>query len=188
MYTFLMNKFENNENVAKSYALRLLIHYVGDIVQPFHCEDLYSSQFPTGDKGANLFTIPYHYGVDELHALWDQVLYTQRTFITRPFTTSSWDEFQTEVDGMMTDYAYAVKTKSVYESLDFDAMAEESLAIAETLYDGLTMDEAVPQAYLDKNIPVANERLTIGGYRLYYIVNFMFSPAAAPEQATEFLQ
>lgn len=32
MYTFLMKKFDNDENVAKSYALRLLIHYMGDIV------------------------------------------------------------------------------------------------------------------------------------------------------------
>ena len=32
MYTYLMSKFANNEHVAKSFALRLLIHYVGDIV------------------------------------------------------------------------------------------------------------------------------------------------------------
>lgn len=75
----------------------------------------------------------------------------------------------------MDTYAYAVKKSSVYETLDFDSMAEESLAIAKTLYDGLNMDEPVPQDYLDKNIPVANERLIIGGYRLYYIINYIFS-------------
>lgn len=94
MFTFLMKKFENDENVAKSYALRLLVHYLGDIVQPLHCEDLYSSEFPEGDKGANLFTLPNHYGVNELHALWDKVLYTQRNNIARPFTSETWDEFK----------------------------------------------------------------------------------------------
>ena len=32
VYTYLMNKFDNNENVAKSYAFRMLIHLIGDIV------------------------------------------------------------------------------------------------------------------------------------------------------------
>ena len=43
MYTFLMSKFDNDEDVAKSYALRLLIHYVGDLVEPFHNEIRYNS-------------------------------------------------------------------------------------------------------------------------------------------------
>ena len=76
MYTFLMSKFDNDEDVAKSYALRLLIHYVGDLVEPFHNEIRYNSEFPEGDKGANSFPLPYHYGVDELHALWDEVIYS----------------------------------------------------------------------------------------------------------------
>jgi len=138
MYTYLMAKFNNNENVAKSYALRLLVHYMGDIVQPFHSEDRYNSEFLTGDKGANLFPLPYHYGVDELHALWDYVLYTQRTNIARPFTQESWDAFQPQVLDVMTTYKSAVADSAVYESVDFDAMSEESYQIAITLYDGVT--------------------------------------------------
>jgi hypothetical protein len=93
MYTFLMNKFDDNEPVAKSYALRLLIHYMGDIAQPFHCEDRYTADNTDGDKGANEFPLPYHYGVDELHALWDKVLYDQHTNIARPFTSDTWTDF-----------------------------------------------------------------------------------------------
>lgn len=77
MYTFLMAKYSDNEDLAKSYALRLLIHLIGDIVQPFHSENRWNSEFSAdGDKGANLFPLKYHYEVDELHALWDKVLYT----------------------------------------------------------------------------------------------------------------
>ena len=32
----------------------------------------------------------------------------------------------------------------------------------------------MPQAYLDKNIPLAYERLVIGGYRLYHAVDYIF--------------
>ena len=100
----------------------------------------------------------------------------------------------------MDDYAYAVADPAVYETLDFDTMAVESFDIATTLYDGVFEDEAVPQDYLDKNIPVANARITIGGYRLYYIIDFIFSqdtktskavneePSETAERATKFLQ
>lgn len=67
----------------KSYALRLLIHYIGDISQPFHCESRFDQTFPTGDAGANAFALPSHYEVDELHALIDKVLYVERTNIPR---------------------------------------------------------------------------------------------------------
>ena len=93
MYPVLMKKFDNDENVAKSYALRLLIHYMGDIVQPFHCESRYSKAYLKGDKGANAFPLPDHYGVSELHALFDEVLYTQHKHIARPFDKDTWASF-----------------------------------------------------------------------------------------------
>ena len=94
MYKHIMYEFKNDEDVAKSYALRLLIHYIGDLVQPLHCESLYSSEFPHGDRGANDFKLKNHYSVSELHALWDKVLYTQKDNIARPFTSETWDAFQ----------------------------------------------------------------------------------------------
>ena len=77
IYDYIQNRlYPGDEADAKSYALRLLIHYYGDIVQPFHVEDRFNDEFTEGDKGANLFPLKYHYDVDELHALWDKVLYT----------------------------------------------------------------------------------------------------------------
>lgn len=63
------------ESQAKSYALRLLIHYVGDIHQPLHCSDRIDKNFPKGDLGGNLILIPGHYTAANLHAVWDSVLY-----------------------------------------------------------------------------------------------------------------
>lgn len=64
-----------NENEAKSVALRLLIHYLGDIHQPLHCSTRVDDDFPNGDKGGNDFPLPYHYAVNNLHSLWDSVMY-----------------------------------------------------------------------------------------------------------------
>jgi hypothetical protein len=32
-------------------------------------------EYPDGDAGGNDFPLKYHYDVDELHALWDTVIY-----------------------------------------------------------------------------------------------------------------
>jgi len=63
-------------------------------------------------------------------------MYTERNFITRPFTAETWAAFQPLVTNLMSDYAYAVKDSSVYETLDFDAMSLEGYNIAKTLYEG----------------------------------------------------
>jgi len=54
---------------------------------------MYSSEFPTGDKGGNLITLPSHYSSDELHAVWDQQMYTEHNHIARPISQTAWDDF-----------------------------------------------------------------------------------------------
>ena len=192
MYNYLMPKFGNDEDLCKSYALRLLVHYVGDLVQPFHCETRFNGEFNTkdGDKGANMFPLKNHYEVDELHALWDKILYDGYHNIARPIDDDAWTQLQSDTSDVMSNYAYAVSDSSKYESLDYDAYAQESFNIATQLYDGLTEDEAVPQEYLDKWKPVAYERLILGGYRLYYLVDYIFSDSNAipTHRIAEFLQ
>ena len=84
IFDFIQNRlYPDKPDLAKSYALRLLIHYVGDMVQPFHAESRYNSANPSGDKGANGFPLPNHYEVKELHALIDKVLYVEHTNISR---------------------------------------------------------------------------------------------------------
>lgn len=85
---------------------------------------------------------------------------------------------------MMEENASAVADPTVYESTDYDAWAQESFDIAITLYDGVIENEAVPQAYLDKYVPVANQRLTVGGYRLFYTIDYIFGDG----NQAEFLQ
>lgn len=79
VYSTIMNYVNGNEERGKSYALRLLIHYLGDIHQPMHSISRVNKQYPAGDRGGNDFPIPNHYSIDELHAAWDAVLYEFRT-------------------------------------------------------------------------------------------------------------
>lgn len=119
IYDYIQNSlFPGEPDVAKSYAFRLLVHYIGDIHQPFHNEAMYSSQFPDGDKGANLITLPSHYSSDELHAVWDQQMYTEHVHIARPISQSDWEAFQPKVISLMASGANAVADTEVYENID----------------------------------------------------------------------
>ena len=134
MYTYLMDKF-GDENVAKSFAIRLLIHYIGDLVQPLHCETRYDEEFPAGDKGGNDFPLKYHYDVDELHALWDKIMYDGYHNIARPFTEDTWADFQPQVSYALDNYPPS--STEDWQSTDYDYFAQLSYNIAIQVYDGL---------------------------------------------------
>lgn len=63
-------------NDQLSFALRLVIHYVGDIHQPLHTVSAVDDEYPKGDRGGNSEWIsPSVSGVGNLHSLWDSVIY-----------------------------------------------------------------------------------------------------------------
>ena len=66
---------KNIEALGRSYALRLLIHYVGDVHQPLHSTSRVNAEFPAGDRGGNSFPLPNHYAANNLHSVWDSVIY-----------------------------------------------------------------------------------------------------------------
>jgi hypothetical protein len=45
-------------------------------------------------------------------------------------------------------------------------------------FEGIKENEAVPQAYLDKNVPIIQSRVVLGGYRLYGLIKYIFDPSA----------
>ena len=63
------------ETDQRSFALRLIIHYVGDLHQPEHSTAEVNTQYPSGDRGGTSEKIPSKDGVSSLHFVWDSVLY-----------------------------------------------------------------------------------------------------------------
>jgi len=184
IYDYILNRlYLGDEDLAKSYALRLLIHYIGDMHQPFHNEDFYNETYPDGDKGGNLIPLKYHYTVDELHALWDKLMYSQRTSIARPINDTYWPTFQADTIEMTANGQAGVKDSNEYENINIFLWSEESYQIAITKYEGITPDAVVPQWYLDENLQVCWDRITLGGYRLAHLMQYMF-----PARNTSFLQ
>ncbi len=77
----IVKGLEDNVNIlqtstdknAQAQALRLIIHFVGDIHQPLHCATRISAANPTaeGDRGGNLVKIRVADRDTNLHSYWD---------------------------------------------------------------------------------------------------------------------
>jgi len=63
-------------------------------------------EFPTGDAGGNAFPLTYHYDVDELHALWDTVIYENHDSTKLPFTADTWSSFGTATTKIASKYSF----------------------------------------------------------------------------------
>merc|ERR1712194_990437 len=75
----------HTEEEGASTAMRLLIHYVGDIHQPLHATSRVNHEYTSGDKGGNAFPLPAKDGANELHAVWDSVIYEYTGYPKTPF-------------------------------------------------------------------------------------------------------
>ena len=73
---------DHTEENGLSTAMRLLIHYVGDIHQPLHATTRFDSTYPDGDRGGNSFKLLAKDGIKELHGVWDSILYEHSGYET----------------------------------------------------------------------------------------------------------
>jgi len=112
------------ESDQRSFALRLVIHYAGDIHQPLHAVSEVDNTYPSGDRGGNSEKIPSVDGVNCLHALWDSVVYSYPGYPTLPLSNSDWDWYTSEAATMYT--TFPVADSDIYPG-DFQKWASESL-------------------------------------------------------------
>lgn len=163
----------NSTEEGKSLAFRLLIHYYGDIHQPLHSSNRYTAEHPSGDRGGNDFLLKSHDKAKELHAVWDVVVYTLHVNPKRPFNQDSWSAQESIANDLISKFSF---DKSDYETVDYPKFRDESFDIAQHVYDGLTegKDQVLPEEYVDKYAPIAQERVVLAAYRLYYVTTLLF--------------
>ncbi len=73
-YAQVTKNFPDNAD-GRSFALRMIIHYVGDVHQPLHTTAAVDAQYPRGDAGGNYEALPSICGAANLHAVWDSIAY-----------------------------------------------------------------------------------------------------------------
>jgi len=158
-----MNYFPDEEN-ARSFALRLVIHYVGDIHQPLHATTLVDSDYKNGDAGGNFEHLPSIDGAGNLHAVWDSTAYEYAGYPNLPLSSTDFSWYSTEEQTIAK--AYPIDSSKLYDG-DFQKWADLSFEISKaSVYPGVVVGEALSAEYVAQANSILKTQIMYGGYRL----------------------
>ncbi|MFO0829060.1 MAG: S1/P1 nuclease [Phycisphaerales bacterium] len=159
-------KDANRPKEERAEALRLLLHFVGDIHQPFHVS--YKE-----DKGGNMLSVQAFGTKSNMHRVWDSDLISRRLRDTK----GGWAVMSADLRQAITDE----QRKKWTVSLDPATWANESLTLTRELYANLpTNPDDVGESYYQRWMPTAEKQLQAAGVRLAALLNAALDkPAAA---------
>lgn len=135
-----------NSQTARSEALAFVVHFVGDIHQPLHASFRH-------DAGGNDFQVRWHGRGSNLHRTWDSTMLDTAHLSAARYARKLEGERMPVVTGGAPE-----------------EWAEESCRIDR---DGGVYPDAhtISQAYVDRELPVAERRLRQAGERLAALLN-----------------
>lgn len=146
-------KDKNASREDKQFHLKMLVHFVGDLHQPFHVGH-------SADKGGNDIQVQWFGSGSNIHRVWDsgmidsyQMSYTELAWNTDELTKEEKKQLQ---EGKLLDW--------VYESRD----------IAEGLYANVNSGDKLGYEYMYENMPLVLQQLQKGGLRLAQILNDIY--------------
>jgi hypothetical protein len=163
----------------KAIAIAWIMHLGGDIHQPLHTSARVTDLEPKGDQGGNLFLLTPQgtARADQLnlHWLWDSIVI--RNYPLKG-NESGRQYVEAMADRMMKKYPFA-KVQNRLELGQYESWQKESFAFNNT--DVFTPDlkrfEAPSERYKRNAYRVAEQQLTLAGYRLGETMNAVFNVA-----------
>jgi hypothetical protein len=141
---------------SRREALLFLVHFVGDLHQPLHCED-------NGDRGGNDVPVVFLHGRTNLHALWDSGLL--RDMVGEDHLLPALND------------AITAEEAAAWSGSTVEQWADESFHAAQTTVYGLLTAAPAGQAvqlgewYEQMAQPVVEQQLEKAGVRLAAILN-----------------
>lgn len=144
-------KSANSPAEDKAFHLKLLTHMVGDIHQPMHAGHKH-------DKGGNDIDVEFFGDITNLHALWDTRLIESQNL--------SFSELAGFIDTQNRDFITESQSSSPAD------WVIESHQLAQELYQ--QPKERLSYGYIYQFMPLAKERLLLGGVRLAGLLNQIF--------------
>ncbi len=151
--------------IDKGRAMCWLFHLVGDIHQPLHTSALFTTNFPNGDLGGNLFFVrpgQQERGIN-LHKYWDDsVIGTDRAnaiknygiILRRNIPRSSLPSVGMSDINIWQRESYDLAVSAVYLQGDLTPSTTQGRALV------------VPEGYNENMKTVAEKRIMLAGYRL----------------------
>jgi len=152
-------------------ALRLLLHMVGDVHQPFHVS--YEK-----DLGGNKLTVQAFGKKSNMHQVWDSVLIQHRLNEAKG-GKGDWVVMSADLRKAIT----AEQQKKWLQTNDPLAWANESFTVTRELYKAQPTEAGVDEAYYKRWMPTCSERLQMAGVRLGALLNECFASAPATSKS-----
>ena len=164
------------EEVRFSAALRLLVHYVGDVHQPLHASSRFDLEHVSGDRGGNDFPVPSKDGIKNMHAVFDSVMYEyEGNDIHLPFTEESFGVFDKKAMDLMGRWG----KEDLFDTTEKDpeVWAEESYIWAyNTAFntDDIMENEPFDEEFIKGVRELLEVRIVSAGYRLAILMQDLF--------------
>lgn len=145
----------------KSLALKMVIHFLGDIHQPMHMGH-------ASDLGGNRWNVRFFKNSANLHSVWDSRL---------PETAHKWShtEWQREVDRLPYDQQVLILKDG-----NPDTWGKETYEICTRVYEATPEGTNIEYDYIADWTPTIESQLLKGGLRLADVLNSIFDPSYTP--------
>lgn len=143
--------------------LAFFTHIVGDLHQPLHTVSLYTSDFPSGDRGGNLYTVKYQSQSTNLHTLWDTAL--------GDFSDSiSASDAAQQAQTLTAKYPPSFFGARAQDINSLDWAAEGMTNAVQYVYD-TDINQELSDDYVVAAKTLADQQVTLAGYRLGALLN-----------------
>jgi hypothetical protein len=147
-------KDNNSSDEDKSFHLKMLVHFVGDLHQPMHIGQ-------KEDKGGNAIQVEWFGKGTNLHAVWDTKM------------IENWNMSYLE----LADNAKEVSKKQIaaIEAGTLIEWVDEIHELTKKIYKSAAVGENLRYRYSYDHFGIVRDQLQIGGIRLAKILNDIFS-------------
>lgn len=173
--TTLKSPTRDLADLETSLMMRWLVHIIGDMHQPLHTVSMFSSLFPNGDQGGNLFLIQYNPNITELHAFWDSGCGEYANDLIRPLDTGSRSYLIDEAEELIKNYSRE-DLESDLSISDFKEWVNRNYQIAkDKVYKGIEYGQLVDEGYVENGRYLVQRQIALAGYRLADLIEQIYS-------------
>eukprot|EP00656_Telonema_subtile_P047908 TRINITY_DN5580_c0_g1_i6.p1 TRINITY_DN5580_c0_g1~~TRINITY_DN5580_c0_g1_i6.p1 ORF type:complete len:295 (-),score=30.14 TRINITY_DN5580_c0_g1_i6:199-1083(-) len=175
----------------QAFALRMVIHLIGDLHQPLHNSDRFSAAHPGGDLGGNLVFVidPITRNRMSLHAFWDSAA---GVFADSPYCCYPNFDRNREFDDYLASKIPQIKNASCpqqpqqpYDGRDIEEWHNESWKIANTTaYTGVVEESRLTTAYVSNARDLLECQIQLGGNRLAKVLDFALAASDETRQTS----
>tara|TARA_A100000164_G_scaffold287145_1_gene260117 strand:- start:484 stop:1254 length:771 start_codon:yes stop_codon:yes gene_type:complete len=144
-------------NTDKSFYLKLLVHFVGDLHQPLHIGRYQ-------DRGANRIYLKWFGRNSNLHRVWDSEMINSHNM--------SYSELALNLPN--PDLLISAEEANDFKRGDILNWVDEIHEYTKKIYGDVSIDDKLGYEYQYKNFGTVKDLLLIGGIRLAKILNYLF--------------